>query len=979
MPRAALLFTAGALAAALLAPPARAADPDSTLLTGYNLTSWTQKDGIESSLIFSLAQDSIGYLWLGTDTGALRFDGVRFVPWQSLATIPNPTTSVRSICVSRDGTLWFGLGEPGGIVALRNGTARSYGRQEGLPEGVVMAIAEGSDGTMWAGGRFGLHRLAGDRWQRADDGLPPGIVNALLVDSGSLVVAAAEGVFRRGPADHTFAMVGTSNEVARSLARDGQGRLWVTDPISGFRRAHDTSDPPGALMRARGSRLLHDSHGNLWIGTGGQGLWRIRHTDKGLVDALERTSTATGLSDDGITELIEDREGNVWAATRDGLNRFTPHKMTPITDIGVVNAVDATSDGRVWVGSVDGIVSFADGRIASRAPPIPLRNPPLTAMHADASGTLWAGTATELVRIDVSGATIVPLKRGVLTDLTDITSDGAGGLWLHDSTRGLLRWNQGKLTPGPLSEEMSGRPLLASLTDREGRAWFSFAGNNVAVVDRDGSVRLFGAEDGLTVGPYRAIHQDQAGAIWFGGDGGLTRFSTGVFTTLPASPTTPVHRITGIIDDEDGALWLAVEAAGILRLTRDEIAKALASPTHNARYSAFDKMDGSAGTSRWFGNRTAVRAVDGRLWFVAGRGVTVVDPEALGAPPPSDDMVRIEGAVVDGAPLSAGSAQVLAPGTVRVQIDYTVLDLTAPQKRRFRHRLDGFDSDWIDAGARHSAFYTNLPPRQYTFRVMATDTDGAYTGAVGEWAFRIRPAFYQTWWFAAACLGFAGLSIGAAWRVHVLRMRKQFSLLLGERARLSREVHDTLLQSMFGYALQFDALAEAVSSSAPQLHQRLAHLRHQVEDDIREARQSIWNLRSPMLERRELPATLKDVAEHAVASTPIELDVAVGGSPRRVSPQVEEQLLRIGREAVSNSVRHAQATRVKLSLHYGDDAIVLTVADDGRGFDAAKQQDESEHFGLTTMRERAESVGGSLRVRSAKGEGTTVTASVPTA
>jgi len=183
----------GVLAASLLAAPARAADPDTTLLTGYNLTSWTQKDGIESPLIFSLAQDSVGYLWLGTETGALRFDGVRFVPWESLAAIPNPAASVRTITVLRDGAMWFGLGEPGGIIVLRNGTVRAYGPKEGLPDGIVMSIVEGNDGTVWAGGRFGLHRLAGDRWQRADDGLPPGIVNALLVDGDALVVAATGG------------------------------------------------------------------------------------------------------------------------------------------------------------------------------------------------------------------------------------------------------------------------------------------------------------------------------------------------------------------------------------------------------------------------------------------------------------------------------------------------------------------------------------------------------------------------------------------------------------------------------------------------------------------------------------------------------------------------------------------------------------------------------------------------------------------
>lgn len=965
-----------ALSAFVIAPPALAADP-ATLLTGYNLTSWTLKDGIASARIWSLAQDSIGYLWVGTDAGVLRFDGVRFVPWDTLASIPNPGASVRSICVSRDATVWFGLGEPGGIVSLRSGVARTYGTNEGLPEGIVMAVVEGADGTIWAGGRFGVYRLSSDQWRRADDGLPPGIVNALSVDGDGLIAATSTGVFRRGGGEALFTRLAHDQENSRTTARDRSGRLWVTDPIVGFRRVAEGRAQAPTAQKGRGSRLMHDSRGNLWVGTGGQGLWRVQHTESGAVGVFERTSTATGLSDDGVTELIEDREGNIWVATRDGLNRLTPHKVTPITDVGIVTAVDVTRDGRLWVGTVDAVVSFAAGHLGSRSPPIPIRNPPIAAMHADSQGTLWVATARELLRIRNDRSESMPLNGAPMSELTGVTSDGTGGLWLHDATHGLWRWRAGTLTPGPLPKALQTLVLLATHTDRNGRAWFSFESNRVAVIESSGTVHVYDDTDGLSAGPYRAIHQDRSGAIWFGGNGGLTRFAAGAFTTLPAFPSRPGQSVTGIVDDAAGALWLAVEAAGILRLSREEIARALANRSHQIRYTAYDKVDGSAGTSRWFGNRAAVRASDGRLWFVTGRGLTVVDPDALGDERTFTDRVRIEAAVVDGRLLSGASPQVLPHGTARIQIDYTVLNLTSPQKTWFRHRLDGFDPDWLDAGTRHSAFYANLPPGSYTFRVMATGADGTFAGSEGEWQFTIRSAFYQTWLFAWACLAAAALAIGAVWRLNVLRIRKQFSLLLGERVRLSREMHDTLLQSMFGYALQFDALADEASSSAPYLRERLSRLRHQVEDDIREARQSIWNLRSPRLEHQDLPSTLRDVAGYAVASANIEFAFELTGTPRRASPQVEEQLLRIGREAISNVVRHAQASRVRVALAYEERGITLTVADDGRGFEQTAQPEMSEHFGLTTMRERTESVGGTLQVQSGEGKGTSVTAVVP--
>jgi len=971
-------WLAGVLSITLAATSLSAADAPA-LLTGFNLTSWTQKDGLGSPLIWSVVQDDVGYLWLGTDSGALRFDGVRFVQWDKLAHIRNPTASVRTIFVASDGTILFGLGEPGGIVALKNGQERTYGVDEGLSEGVVMSMAQDSAGVLWAGGRFGLRRFVNNRWQPADSSLPPGLVNEILIVEDAVIVATATGIFRRGLDEDAFTPLGHFRDSTRSVVRDVSGRLWFADPISGARSIADDAGLATAGLKGRGSRLLHDSRGNLWVGTGGQGLWRVRPDQTSSVRVFERTSTATGLSDDGVTDMREDRDGNIWVATRDGLNRLTPHKMTPITDLGIVNAIDATRDGRVWVGAADAIVPFASGRLGSRSRPLALPDPPLAAMQADAAGTLWVATAKGLMRVVGDRLQPMPLRGVTITALTDLTSDGANGLWLEDSARGLLHWQNGILTPAAVPRELVSNAVLASLTDRDGHAWFTFERGQVARIQGLGEVQVFDGSHGLSAGPYRALHQDETGAVWLGGDRGLTRFAEDKFTTLKTTPNTPIRRISGIVDDGRGALWLAIEAEGLVRLTRDEITHALADPDHRLRYAAYDKVDGSAGTSRWFGSKAAVRASDGQLWFVAGRGVTVVDPEALVAERPSDEVVRIEGAVVDGQTLSEESARTLPPGTRRVGFDYTVLDLTSPQKRRFRYRLDGFDADWIDAGTRHSAFYTNLPPRAYTFRVMSTNADGTFAGAVSTWPFVIQPAFYQTWWFAAVALGTAVLAIGAAWRLHVLRMRRQFALLVGERARLSREVHDTLLQSMFGYALQVDGLAQAVSSSDPDLGGRLARLRLQVEEDIREARQSIWNLRSPRLDAHDLPTSLKDTIDHAVAYANLELSFEVKGDAHRAPSQVEEQLLRIGREAVSNVVRHARASRLQVCLDYRADEITLTVSDDGHGFDPAATPDDDGHFGLMTMRERAESAGGSLRVDTGRGAGTTVTVRTPAA
>ncbi|MGC4083438.1 MAG: histidine kinase [Vicinamibacterales bacterium] len=321
----------------------------------------------------------------------------------------------------------------------------------------------------------------------------------------------------------------------------------------------------------------------------------------------------------------------------------------------------------------------------------------------------------------------------------------------------------------------------------------------------------------------------------------------------------------------------------------------------------------------------------------------------------------------------------LPPGTSKVQIFYTAPELTSPLKTRFRYRLEGFDDDWVDAGTRREALYTNLPPRDYVFRVAVNQDDGRWSETEATFAFTLHPRFYQTWWFyllVAATL--AALTWGA-WQLRIRQLRRQFSLVLSERVRLSRELHDTLLQSLVGVALEFDAVSKSLDASPATARERVIKIREQVEEYIREARRSIWSLRSPALDTGDLIDALKDGAERARAGSSVAFTFEQTGERRRLPSNIEHQLLRIGQEAMLNAVRHSGGTAITMRLHYDQDRVMLTIIDNGHGFDAVRAAEgTTDHYGLTTMKERAQQAGGQLTITSVPGRGTTVEAVIRT-
>lgn len=970
-----------ALGVCLLARPAAATDLRS-VLTEYTLASWSQKDGLPEGSTFALAQDADGYMWVGTEAGPYRFDGARFTSWSALTNASAPVASARALHATADGSMWIGFGASGGVAVFTRGRVRTYGPADGLPAMAVATILEDATGAMWAGTSTGLFRLDGDRWSRwgPDRGVADGPVNAAFLSAGRrFYIGAGRRLLELDTAGQRFVEVALLHEEARAIGEDPFGAIVVSDQLDGFRRADPGAASLGHLERGRGRAILRDRRNNLWIGTAGQGLWRVKFDEGGNVLFAERATALTGLLADGVVAVAEDREGNIWGATPEGINRLTPHKVAQVTNIGLVAGVEDAGPGRLWVGTVDELLrlSIKSARIDTQR--FRLGGARLRALHADPDGTLWVATDLGLSRLLDDQLVPLPIPRGEkMPRLVDtITSDASGGIWVFDGERGLLHWNDGRFDQPELPDHLTRARVEATLTDSTGRVWIAFSTGDVAI-SVGHEFRLYGKADGIDGGVYQAIFEDAEHVVWLGATNGLTRFD-GRFVTTRSDNGFPVANVTAIVDDGRGTLWVG-SGAGILQIRRDEWQRLLADPHHQAQFRLYNRADGLAGLPYVYSrNRRAIRSDDGRLWFVTGRGLTVLDPAALRTTERVHP-VRVEGILANGTRVPIGAGIELPAGTTRLEVEYTAINLTSPLRQHFRYRLEGFDGEWIDAGPRRQAFYTNLPPRAYRFSVMTTDAEGLWAehGAVLDFA--IRPMFYQTTWFLAVCVGAVALVIGASWRLHVRRVRRQFALLIGERARLSRELHDTLLQSLVGIALQFDALANDPQFTSSELQRsEFVRMRRRVEEYIREARQSISDLRSPRIDTHDLATALREAGEREISGRAIELRLEQHGVPRAYPAAFEDQLLKIGREAIVNAARHSRADQISIELEVDEAEVTLRVTDNGTGFDPRTpcSADGDSHYGLTSMRERAEDLGGQLRIESTSGKGTCVEATIP--
>jgi signal transduction histidine kinase/ligand-binding sensor domain-containing protein len=964
------LLTASALCA-------RAAEAP-RLLSGYSVTSWTDADGLPFGAVYAIVQDASGYLWVGTNAGLLRFDGVRFTPWNAISHDPLPISPVSALALGSDGTLWVGLTNDGGVYRLQGDRAEKIDSATPL-HGTVMALVRDSQQTLWVVADNVLYRLSGSGWEvvKFKDEVDPRKTNLFLSSNGSLLVGSVGGLFQRVAETGEFHKL--TGDWVWSASEDRSGTWWVTDTLAGFRRIDGTPHAERGFER-NGYRLTHDRNGNLWVATIGEGLWRVR--DSSHSTEIEKAALSTGLLSDSVQSLFEDREGNMWVGTTVGLHRLTRQKLTPLANVGLVVIADATGSDDIWVGTNYGLARFHE--INGEWRPSRLRSPNIyvRALHRDRQGTLWAGThegflfsvaknSDTLVRVPLPPA----LER---VPVVSITSERSGGLWLGDGFR-LFHWNGTTLAPFQRPANAPAAGILFAYNDRKDRLWLAFHDGSVGVLQRNGTFRVYSREQfGPNGTVINSVAEDVAhDALWLATSSGVSRIIDDRVERAAGNSGLPGTRVWSVAYDRSGYVWASVDL-GAVRFSSTEFDKAVSTPSHRLQYELFDPSDGLAGAPIM--NVRSGQATDGKVWFIRGGALSVVDPrQASMATPLGPGTVRIEDARNEEHRFGVGANLAFPAGTRRIEIDYTALVLTFPNRVRFKYRLDGFDTDWVDAGTRRSASYTNLPPRAYTFRVAADTEDGTWHAPQATWRFTIRPRFVQTGWFYASTAAILALGLWGVWQFRVRLVRREYAMVLAERTRMSREIHDTLLQSLVGLALQLDVLGHSLEALSADARQSVTRMRRQVEAYIRDARQSIWNLRSQPLEAEDLVGALRGLGKRNTAGTAVRFTLTTTGEPRRVSGRTENELLRIAQEAVTNTMRHAKATRIDLDLRFDGTAVTLRVSDDGCGLAQPAPADRDTHFGIVSMRERAESLGGRFTIARSASGGTQVEAVLPIA
>jgi signal transduction histidine kinase/ligand-binding sensor domain-containing protein len=928
-------------------------------------------------------------LWLGTQAGLFRFDGVQFVPWSPPEGMALPDDRIVALLGAKDGSVW--IGTLNGLAQWKDGKLIVHARP-----GRFGALLEDREGVVWAGHTRALTELpplcrsaAGDfRCFGSSDSLPLHFVSALHEDrDGELWIGGDSGVcrWRSGNPDcHTLPGMANSGDKLGvfSITDDPEGGLWAgTGSIGIWRLASDrwTRYSEASTPGVDSESLLADRQDAIWIGTRSQGLLRL------VAGRTERFTRADGLSGDTVTGFFEDREGNVWVVTASGLDRFRDVKVSTVTAReGLPGAwfgsVAAARDGGVWVAADHALIRFERGAVsASWGGQRGLSGRGPTSLLVDSRGRLWVGIDNGLARREGDRFLQVRAQDGsTLGVVRAMTEDRSGDLWVAtiDPVRTLVRVREGRVVEALPVERLGGQQVAAILADPEGGVWIGLISSELKRY-KDGR---FDSLAPAVAGPrwIRSLFLDSRG-LWEVTNSGLVRFRNGRLDVLDKAAGLPCNDIESAERGDDGSLWLKT-ACGLVHIAAEALDAWSENPERRITVRVFDAVDGAQAGLSPFTPRSA-KSLDGRLWFaIEEGGLQVLDPKKLNENvlPPPVQVVRV---VADRTTYPLGSEIRLPPRTRDVEIGYTALSLTAPEKVRFRYRLEGADRDWQDVGNRRQAFYSNLKPGPYRFRVVACNNDGVWNTEGAALAFSIRPAFHQTFGFLGACVLTAG---GLGWAGYRLRVRqiqagldRRFEERLAERGRIARELHDTLLQGFISASMQLHVVRDQLPVESPDAHSlsRVLDLMGRV---IEEGRNAVRGLRLPGGDPDDMETALSRIGAELNVDGKVRFRVIGEGHARPIRAAIRDEVYRVGREAVVNAFQHARAGVIEVEVEFAAGRVRILVRDDGVGIDPEVLKSGREgHWGLPGMRERAERIGGTLRVWSRAGAGTEVELSVP--
>ncbi|MBI3652438.1 MAG: hypothetical protein HY231_15565 [Acidobacteria bacterium] len=934
---------------------------------------------IKSNAIQVLFEDAHENLWIGTDKGLVRWKNQQFTAYSTANGLLND--NIQALLESREGDLW--IGTLAGLYRMRDEQITAFNVKDGLPDNSIRALFQESAGSLWISTAAGLGRFDGDRFTafNADAAFPFDTITTIYQGrSGDLWFGSADGLLQFK--DGRFTLFTTRNGLANnkvwSLREDRDGNLWIgTDGgLNRWREGQFTlfTTSEGLADNTAWS-IYEDREGSLWIGTpGGLSRWRAGR--------FATYTSREGLSNNVVQALLEDREGNLWVGTEaGGLNLFKDKKfVTLTTQEGLVNDMAWTicegHDGSLWIGTQGGLSRLKNGKMTNYTVKDGLAGNLVRALCEDHEGNLWIGTPAGLTRLKDGRCTTFRVEDGLSNDaIGALHEDRDGNLWIG-TLGGLTQFKDGRFTIYTTKDGLSDDSILALQSDSQGGLWIGTRAGGVNYF-HGGRFITYALDQGLSDNEVRTIAEDREGAVWIGTRrGGLNRLVNGQIKTFTTKDGLFDDCVYQILEDSDDNFWMSC-AKGIFRVKRADLNDYADGKIAAVASVVFGMTDGMLSRECNGGQPAGGRSVDGKLWFPTTRGIAMIDPQQIalnGQPPP----VVIEQVIADDKSLAIALPTDLSAGLGRIEFHFTALSFVAPTKIRFKYQLEGFDRDWIEAGNNRVASYTSIPPGHYKFQVLACNNDGVWNETGAAFNFYLQPHVYQTYWFYGLLMLLGAILALALYRFRIGQVRAQFAAVLAERNRLARDIHDTLAQGFVGIGLQLQAVGKMLSTSPQAAQQHLDLAQKMVNHSLAEARRTVWNLRAQALEDSTLAMALAETVKQMTVGTAVATQVKISGSPRPLASSVENNLLRIGQEALTNALKHGKPKAIRLELSYEAESVRLRVEDDGCGFDPAQfASSEEGHFGLLGMRERLEGLKGELQLHSQPGVGTTITAVIP--
>jgi signal transduction histidine kinase/ligand-binding sensor domain-containing protein len=953
-------------------------------LDQYVREHWNAESKFPGGAVNAIAQTNDGYLWIGTDKGLFRFDGFNFVQVSFPSIVNDSKVPILGLLTDTSGDLWV-RAQGSDVLRQKNGkfevvaygagplssqvTAISKDRKNAVLvsdviEGTfrfgaenprrlakpnilpgsspVISIAETSEGNIWLGTLgAGLFLFADNRSTAVNAGLPERKINCLL------------------PISKDDLWAGTDNGLYHWNGKD-------------FRR----EALPSSLRNVQVLSLLRDRDSNVWVGTA-RGLLRINA--KGTSFSAEKELRGSG----AINALFEDREGNIWVGGARGFERirdtvFVTYSSATDPRFERNGPIHLDAEGRTWLApGQGGLYTVKNGQIQPVTTMVPAND---VVYSIDGRGNeIWAGRQR-------GGLTLLREQNGTLTSQTYTEVDGLaqnsvyavlksrdGSVWAGTLSGGVSKFRHGRFTTYTSATGLASNSISSILEARDGTMWFATS-NGLSSLFND-HWRTYTRRDGLPSADVHCLFEDSSGTLWSGTSGGLAFFALGSFH-VPPSPDVLREPIFAIVEDKNGWFWITT-SNHVLRVQRDKLISNKVEPGDIREYGPGDGLPSSEGVNR---SRSVVSDSRGRIWISLKGGLSVVDPSHL-VTSWLPAIPHVEAVMADEVAISPIDRMRIPAAHKRITFAYTALSLAIPERIRFRYFLDGFDRQWSEPGAAREAVYTNLSPGTYRFRLLASNSYGEWNGTESILSFEVEPAFWQTWWFRSMLALLMASIVLVIYRLHLHRLTQELNMRfeerLVERTRIAQELHDTLLQGFLSASMQLHLVNDQLPADSPAkpLMNRVLKLMGRV---IEEGRNAVRGLRSTHDDSHNLGQAFSRVAQELVIPEAVEFRVLVEGMPRALHPVIRDEVYRVGRESLVNAFRHSHASKIEVEVDYSAGSLRIRVRDNGCGIDPQVACTGLDgHWGLPGMRERAEKIGGKLRVWSRAAAGTEIELTVP--